>query len=133
MDDAPFTLTSNGGPEASTGTWTIPAGAGIYVIKAVVNSAHKYDESDFENNTYTVEDALVITVETGLNEAAAIGGVVSVVNGKLSLAGYSADAAVSVYNLFGQQVTANKPLSAGIYIVKVIDNRLSTIHKVTVK
>jgi hypothetical protein len=124
-------LTANGGPNSGDGSWKVTR-SGEYMIKAHVNDQKRYDELDFDNNIYTSETKIIITVIDNVST----GGSVYVVNGKIQLAGYSETASVAIYNLLGQQIArdTNVVLSVGTYLVRVQDsNGKPVTHKVLVK
>jgi hypothetical protein len=127
-------LIANGGPNNGDGTWTVPAAGGTFTIKAEVNDQKRYDELNWDNNIYVSNDQIVVA-GVGILHVAPADGSVYAVNGKLQLTGYSANAAVTVYNLLGKQVAQNSDvfLSTGTYLVRIVDNGKLTAHKVLVK
>ena len=127
-------LGSNGGPNNGDGTWI--AKEGTFTFKVEVNDAtaegvRPFEELTYDNNivtfTLTIKGSDIMTPDTGKN--------VTVVNGKIQLTGYSENAKVNVYNVFGQQIAKDKNtlLSTGVYLIKVLDEGNVASYKVLVK
>jgi len=115
---------------AGTGNlWTYWTAGGPYYVQAQVNDTKDFTELDMSNNWsdfFEIKD-----LGTGI-QTPSVQNSVYVDKGILKLKGYSPSAIVTVYNLQGQQ-QKNDFLMNGIYIVKVIDNGNTSVHKVVAK
>jgi len=115
--------------EGTGNLWTYWTAGGPYYVQAQVNDTGDFTELDRSNNWsdfFEIKD-----LGTGI-QSPSVQGNVYVENGILKLKGYSPSATATVYNVQGQE-QKNDYLMNGIYIVKVIDNGNTSIHKVVAK
>jgi hypothetical protein len=126
------TLTANGGPNGGNGTWT-PTQAGTFTVLAEVNDQKEIPESNYINNTFTI-DVIIVNIEFIAGDES----YVYVENGTLYIVGYAADAVVDIFSLTGQKVATvvngqSIQLNKGAYLVQVTEKGKGSVQKVLVK
>ncbi|GHT48021.1 hypothetical protein FACS189440_10540 [Bacteroidia bacterium] len=105
-------------------------------MKAEVNDTKNILESDYTNNTKTVD---ITVLSVGIQDIAT--GKVYAADGRLFVSAYPAGSSVTIYNVTGQSIATHRvasdnlivDLNPGAYIVNIQSQGKTNVYKVLVK